>query len=118
MKILGVLLMIAGGAFIYWALFIFDTTVRLDFGGMNFDRVHNLGLMNDQRNYIIIAGITAIVGVLMLLFGDKSQGAEGFIGQFLDLIIQLLQLCIVLTLILVVYLAINGKGLKDLLGIV
>ena len=117
MKTLGALLMIAGGAFIYWALFKFDTTVGLGFVG-NFDRVHNLGLMNDQRNYIIIAGITVIVGVLMLLFGDRSQGGEGFIGDCLDMIIQLLKLCIFLTFILVVYLAINGKRLTDLLGIV
>ena len=46
----------------------FNTSVSTGYG-----RVHNIGLMNNKQNFILIAGIILIVGVLMVLFGKSNK---------------------------------------------
>lgn len=48
-----------------------DVSVATGMGG----RVNNLGLMADRQNYTILGGLIVIVGVLMAIFGGKSQGS-------------------------------------------
>jgi hypothetical protein len=75
MKALGSLLMVVGGIFLFWAMFIFDTSVSVSgrFGsGMYDTRVNNLGLMSDKKDYITISGIMLVVGLILFLF-DKSK---------------------------------------------
>jgi hypothetical protein len=45
--------------------------VSVDTGGM-FGRVNNIGLMNDQRNYLMIAGIGLIGGLIVVVFGSSA----------------------------------------------
>jgi hypothetical protein len=46
-----------------------DTTVSTSGG----DRVHNIGLMNDRQNYLIVSGMVAIAGILFLGFGELIE---------------------------------------------
>lgn len=36
-------------------------------------RINNLGLMNDQQNYILISCAIVLIGVLMFIFGKNSS---------------------------------------------
>jgi hypothetical protein len=88
MKLIGSTLMIVGGIFLFWAVFIFDTSVSV--GGYGFGgRVNNIGLLNDKRNYITISGLMFVVGLVIFLF-DKNQqkishknenNDSGFVGD-------------------------------------
>ena len=64
MRVLGVLLFL-GGLLGLWIAFAMDTTVATEFG-----RVHNIGLMSQRTNYLIVSGIITLVGVLLLGFGE------------------------------------------------
>ena len=68
-KNLGWGLLIVGVSIIFWAFFIFDTTVAID----AYSRVNNLGLLNDQRNYSIIGGIILAAGAFIL---HKNQNSS------------------------------------------
>jgi hypothetical protein len=48
-----------------------DTSVAVDYQGNSYglpERVNNLGLMNQKQNAIIVAGVLAIIGTLILVF--------------------------------------------------
>ncbi len=74
MKTLGTLLMVVGGIILFWAMFIFDTSV--DASGFGYGRrVVNLGLMDDKRNYIIFSGGSFIIGLILYL-QDHNEGLK------------------------------------------
>lgn len=51
-----------------------DTSVAVNFSTDGLpQRINNLGLMRDQQNYLITAGILAIVGFLMILVDKKDS---------------------------------------------
>lgn len=60
---------VLGVAGIVGALFM-DTTVSSGIG-----RIHNIGLMNDQQNYLIVSGIVAIIGIILFVTLPKKQQA-------------------------------------------
>ena len=68
MKILGIFLIIIGIICGYTALNM-DTSVETSFG----HRVNNLGLMNQQTNFLIGAGITFISGIILIGFSSKPK---------------------------------------------
>jgi hypothetical protein len=44
-----------------------DTSVETAFG-----RVNNIGLLNDQQNYIIVAGIATLAGLIMMVMARRE----------------------------------------------
>ena len=87
MKSIGGRGMIVGGIFLFWSMFIFDTSVSVNGYGFG-QRVNNLGLMNDKRNYITVSGIMFLAGLIMFMF-DKIQkkvdyDADGSAEKFND----------------------------------
>jgi hypothetical protein len=68
-KNIGWILISIGGAIVLWAFFIFDTTVAVD----AYMRVNNLGLLNDQRNYSMLGGFVAVVGIFFLLRTESKD---------------------------------------------
>jgi hypothetical protein len=68
-KTIGYWLLVIGGLILIWAMFIFDTSVAVD----AYRRVNNLGLLNDQRNYSLIGGFIAIVGVFFIFKNDGED---------------------------------------------
>lgn len=50
--------------------FTFDTTISTGLG-----RVHNIGLMNEKQNIIILGGALLIAGVLLFAFSSANQNA-------------------------------------------
>ena len=77
MKVLGSFLMWIAGIFLFWAMFFFDTSVSISDYGYG-PRVHNLGLMNDKRNYVTISGLMFIFGLILYIFNhdNKKQQAK------------------------------------------
>ncbi len=88
MKHFGIGLIVAAIVFAISA-FQMDTTVESGgetFGSGEFEltvpksRVHNIGLMEERRNYLLGSGLAALAGVLLLGFGSlspkPSAGAE------------------------------------------
>lgn len=72
MKTLGIIfLVVAVVAFIIG--FGMDTSVSSGFD----KRVHNIGLLNDRQNIIILAGAMAIVGAIFVAFSNKQKPAKG-----------------------------------------
>ena len=78
---LGIALVVVGLAWGSWA-FTMDTTVTseaqtISEGQYSVDipsvTVNNLGLMNEQRNHLMGAGVSTIIGVLMLLLGGGRR---------------------------------------------
>jgi hypothetical protein len=81
MRGLGFFLVVAG---IIWALIAFnmDTTVTTESRSFGSDKyaievpsvtVNNLGLMETRRNNLMYAGLTILVGVLLVGFGSLSE---------------------------------------------
>jgi hypothetical protein len=78
LKVFGVLMLLGGLAALVYYWRFFDTSVSVEqmtilgqsFGG---GRVNNLGLMQEQRNGMMIGGGAAAFGLLCLLFGRKSH---------------------------------------------
>ena len=68
-KKIGYWLLIIGVLILIWAIFIFDTSVAVD----AYSRVNNLGLLNDQRNYSMIGGFIAVIGVFFILKNDGEK---------------------------------------------
>ena len=64
----GSLLLVGGLIGLVYALGM-DTSASSSFG----QRVNNIGLMNDKQNYIIAAGVTALLGALCFLGGRRSS---------------------------------------------
>lgn len=84
MKASGLILV---GVGLIWVLFALnmDTTVetggqRIGSGAYSLDipraRVHNLGLMEERRNHLIMASVTVLVGVILFGFGSISGSAR------------------------------------------
>ena len=81
---LGVLLLVVGLLGMGWAMSM-DTSVAVgDVGmpselsrflpsGMSSMRVNNLGLMHEQRNYLIFGGVIAVIGLVLVLVGRESS---------------------------------------------
>lgn len=67
MRVIGIVL-IAVGCIGGCASCAEDTTVSTDGGS----RVHNIGLMDERRNHLIVSGFAAIAGVLLYGFGELS----------------------------------------------
>lgn len=64
----GAIILLIGIAGVFLSLGM-DTSVE-GFGG---GRVNNLGLMNDQQNYLMLSAVIAVVGVILLLRGRPSM---------------------------------------------
>lgn len=71
MKTLGILVSVAATILLFIA-FRMDTSVSTGFGS----RVNNLGLMNDQRNLILLGGVALVVGVILLIVSRLPQFAD------------------------------------------
>jgi hypothetical protein len=64
MMVFGILLIIIGGlwAYIAWNL---DTSVQVH--RWSHERVHNIGLIDERRNHLMVSGLLVVCGVI--LFG-------------------------------------------------
>jgi len=73
-KFLAGLLIAAGvGGLAYFFLF-FDTSVAVDAQVLGIRRVNNLGLMNTQRNGIIISAVVLLAGVILAVTVVRPGG--------------------------------------------
>ena len=75
MKGFGIFLVIAG---LVWALVAFnmDTSVSTGYGSVN-----NIGLMETRSNNLMFAGLTILIGVVLIGFGSNSKQDEPFLGR-------------------------------------
>lgn len=81
MKATGIVLLVIGAIALFIA-FIMDTTVAT---GLGSERVHNIGLMNDRQNIIIVSGVLAVIGAIFLGFARKDlQPIESAIDNSQD----------------------------------
>lgn len=72
MRTFGVLALLVGGFFLLRAV-LMDTSVPTGMG----ERVHNIGLMRDQQNAIVIGiGLMVIGAILVAMGGGKSSAVE------------------------------------------
>lgn len=75
MKTIGIILLMAGlslGAYAY----SMDTSVSVNYSGSSYglpNRVNNLGLMQDRQNYLIGAGVLAIIGVILIVTAKQPK---------------------------------------------
>lgn len=76
MRKLGIIAIVVGIIVIISALSM-DVSVVTGMGG----RVNNLGLMADRQNYTILGGLFFIAGILMAIFGGRSQGSAVSVGE-------------------------------------
>ena len=88
MRGLGIFLVVAG---IIWALIAFnmDTTVTTEsqsYGSGEYAidvpsvTVNNLGLMETRRNNLMFAGLTILIGVVLIGFGSNSKQEATTVG--------------------------------------
>lgn len=70
MKGFGIFLLIAGVIGVI-ASFAMDVTVATGYGS----RVNNIGLMSSRQNYILISCLVILCGLLITIFGKKTQEA-------------------------------------------
>lgn len=77
MKPLGIFLLLIGAI---WGIvaFNFDTTVETEgryIGDLHIpsQRVHNIGKMDQRRNHLLLAGLLAVVGVVLFGFGSTRS---------------------------------------------
>lgn len=77
MKGFGALLAFLGGVILVVA-FSMDTTLAVPGGGSYGipDRVNNIGLMDQRRNYMIVAGLVILCGVMLIGFGSVAKTSE------------------------------------------
>ena len=66
MRTLGIIGCVVGGLLAVVALGM-DTSVSTDTG----TRVHNIGLLNQQSNFLVLGGILIVAGVILLVAGRK-----------------------------------------------
>ncbi len=69
MKIYGRWILIAGAVIFVLALFM-DTSVPVQ--SSPGDRVNNLGLMQDQQNFLLLGGLLVLAGLIMYFFDAKK----------------------------------------------
>lgn len=84
MKPFGTILLIVGIILGIYSVTM-DTTVQVHYSYYSYglpERVHNIGLMNTQRNCLVISGILDIVGVILVtrkstkVTGDSIESKE------------------------------------------
>lgn len=68
-KTLGFWILGAAVAVGAYFLLVFDPSVEVSDG----ERIINLGLLSERQNWIVVCGVAALVGVLMLLFAPAGQ---------------------------------------------
>jgi|SRR5262245_30172506 len=84
MKKGGIVLIIVG---IAWTLLAFSMNTTVETGGERIGsgrfaidvpkkRVHNIGLMEERRNYLAIGGVMVVAGILLFGFGSLSTPAQ------------------------------------------
>lgn len=85
MRTFGFFVMAAG---IIWALFAFQmnttvSTVGYSSGGFSIpsQTVHNIGLLEERRTNLMLAGFTALAGVMLIGFGSQTSPGEGGQGS-------------------------------------
>ncbi|OBY90094.1 hypothetical protein A6723_023930 [Pseudomonas sp. AU11447] len=76
MRKFGIIAIVVGIIVIISALSM-DVSVATGGGG----RVNNIGLMADRQNYTILGGLFFIAGILMAIFGGKSQSNAVSVGE-------------------------------------
>lgn len=69
MRLIGVLILV-GATLALLVGFNIDTTVA---SGMGTNRVHNIGLMNEKQNVILLGGTLAVVGAVLFGFGSVAR---------------------------------------------
>lgn len=69
MKKIGFLVLVIGVVGLIASLGM-DTTVA---SSRSYDRIHNIGLMNEKQNFILVSVAIAIAGVVTLVFGYRSE---------------------------------------------
>ncbi|HEY3318285.1 MAG TPA: hypothetical protein VGK50_07685 [Coriobacteriia bacterium] len=76
MRRVGIALLLVG---LVWAAVAAaqDATVPTGTG----DRVYNLGLMDDRRNQIIIAGIVAVIGTVIAFTAPRTDSRDSALGS-------------------------------------
>jgi hypothetical protein len=85
MKIIGIFLCVLG---IVWGIFAFNmqtsvVTESKTIGSGQFAihvpsmEVNNLGLLDRKRNHLLLAGVSAVIGVLLFGFGSLQSGFSG-----------------------------------------
>lgn len=68
----GCLIIISILMFVGFLAITMDTTVDTGFGG----RVHNLGLMNDKTNLIIVVGVLLVGAIIFLVFSASQSNTN------------------------------------------
>lgn len=68
MKGFGIFLLTVG-VITFLAGFGMDTSVSSGLGG----RVHNIGLINEKQNIIVLAGVITVIGALFFGFASKNE---------------------------------------------
>jgi len=61
--VIGALLLVGGSVGAVWAITL-DASV---------DGVNNIGLLLDKQNLLFVAGIQAVIGTLLILYGSRSR---------------------------------------------
>ena len=69
MRTFGIILLIIGIIIGIYTLSM-DTSVQVS---GSFERVNNIGLMNEKQNFLIVACLLSIVGVLIIIFKSKKS---------------------------------------------
>lgn len=83
MKSAGIILVVVGAL---WALIALNMDTTVETGGERIGsgaypinvpktRVHNIGLMDERRNHLIIASVVALAGIMLFGFGSISPAA-------------------------------------------
>jgi hypothetical protein len=80
-RIVGALLFILGAASAVYYYQFFDTSVdapTLTVLGQSFGggRVHNIGLMQDRQNGLMLGAFGSVVGLALLLYGQRRESAK------------------------------------------
>lgn len=66
-KLVGPVLIAVG---VVWAIVAFNADTTVSAG---YERVHNIGLMDERRNHLIVAALLVLVGAIMLGVGTRSS---------------------------------------------
>lgn len=75
MRIFGVLVLVAAVLLLIVSMSM-DVSVSTGMG-----RVNNIGLMAERQNLTLVGGIAFLAGLLMLIFGGKSQAAAAAVAD-------------------------------------
>jgi hypothetical protein len=75
LNVAGGILLGLGIIVLFYFVAVFDISVPVDTGGyFDIDRVNNIGLMNDQRNGIIVGVLMSVGGIALLVVGAVQKG--------------------------------------------